>query len=1055
MSSPRWVSDNALALGTMEQHVEARVVTARMLAKMSERTTPDGLPVIARSRTYVDYRPGPAWMLCDFDRKGMPASVSAAIGDAGGMWPALLSVMPGLAQAARVTRASTSAGLWRIDTGEALPHSGGEHHYILAADGADIDRALRTLHDMCWLHGLGWYLIGASGQMLERSVVDSSVRFGERLCFEGAPEVVPPLAQDAAARAPVAHEGCAIDTKIVIPVLTDYELARIHEAKQRARSELEPRAAEVRAAADRRVAEDICSRTGTPQVSAMRIVAARHDRVLLPHIMLDFDHSEPASVEDVLTQPDEFIGETLADPLEGAGYGRGKAIILRSKTEPQRIVINSFAHGHAFYRLCHDARTVGAAVAKADSQHVVDVLCAMVGQAEIAPDEMVGLIAAASAKTKTGIRPIQARLKAERARLAAARRQAQHEQRVVQDNRLTRPLPPPDGARTPVITVVDEALESDPSEEPPMRDATGNIIEVRTIAPWGLHLLTATGSNEVETPEGDQVLPAPPEPVIVRLTPVGVGVLIERYVRFEAEGTRGSPPYEAALQRPFIDALMDMSAAELSMPVARAINTAPLVAMNGNIIDGVGLDRQSGLIHRIEPQLRACLPMHPPTEHEAREALSWLLDVWLVDVSADTTGKLLVLMLCLSMIERVLLKERPAWFVTAGHRGGGKTTLVLMLTVAVFGRLAAAAAWSDKEEERRKALFSYLRQGVAVLVWDNILRGVQITSPAIEKALTSPEISDRVLQELRSETASAATVQIFNGNNIGPKGDMTSCSFRITINVDRPDPENRPFVHPDPLAWTAQNRQKILRCLYTILIYGCQNRPAGQVQKTRFKDWWSLCGWPVELAASLINQGIDCTALMKAGDIRDDEAGAASAMLSTLQAEFGDTAFTAKDIMAILDAGAASFGTDIAKKESADRLFDAFGQMHGRRLDRPTAGTIGKILNNRLVDRPTFVVDSDVAVVLKASWEKHTSRYRVQALPGDGPNYTTAGPATTETMSPISPISLPAAHSRAMGGDGGHGGDNFSQSAPLECVIPGAGASACPPEHGSEMEGEL
>src|SRR4029077_8646323 len=141
--------DNALALGTMEQHVEARVVTARMLAKMSERTTPAGLPVIARSRTYVDYRPGPAWMLCDFDRKGMPASVSAAIGDAGGMWPALLSVMAGPAQAARVTRASTSAGLWRIDTGEALPHSGGEHHYILAVDGADIDRALRTLHDMC------------------------------------------------------------------------------------------------------------------------------------------------------------------------------------------------------------------------------------------------------------------------------------------------------------------------------------------------------------------------------------------------------------------------------------------------------------------------------------------------------------------------------------------------------------------------------------------------------------------------------------------------------------------------------------------------------------------------------------------------------------------------------------------------------------------------------------------------------------------------------------------------------------------------------------------
>ena len=68
-----------------------------------------------------------------------------------------------------------------------------------------------------------------------------------------------------------------------------------------------------------------------------------------------------------------------------------------------------------------------------------------------------------------------------------------------------------------------------------MRDATGNIIEVRTIAPWGLHLLTATGSNAARRRTVMQSLPAPPEPVIVRLTPVGVGVLIERYVRFEAK----------------------------------------------------------------------------------------------------------------------------------------------------------------------------------------------------------------------------------------------------------------------------------------------------------------------------------------------------------------------------------------------------------------------------------------------------------------------------------------------------------------------------------------
>src|SRR5262249_27209954 len=291
-----------------------------------------------------------------------------------------------------------------------------------------------------------------------------------------------------------------------------------------------------------------------------------------------------------------------------------------------------------------------------------------------------------------------------------------------------------------------------------------------------------------------------------------------------------------------------------------------LVAINGAIIAGAGLDRSSGLIFRIEPQLLACLPGTPPTEEDVCMALRWLLDEWLVDVNADATGKLLVIMLCLSLIERVLLKERPAWFVRAGHRGGGKTTLVHMIIMAIFGRMAAAAAWSDNEEERRKQLFSYLRQGVAALCWDNIPRGAQISSASIEKALTSPEVSDRVLGESEFETAPSGTVQIFTGNSIGPKGDMVSRSYEIVISVDRPDPENREFAHPDPIGWTAQHRGKILSCLYTILIYGCQNRPAGQVANTRFKDWWSLCGWPVEHAATLIGKSIDCLTLLNAGE---------------------------------------------------------------------------------------------------------------------------------------------------------------------------------------------
>jgi hypothetical protein len=561
-----------------------------------------------------------------------------------------------------------------------------------------------------------------------------------------------------------------------------------------------------------------------------------------------------------------------------------------------------------------------------------------------------------------------------------------------------------------------------------MRDAGGAIVEICVREPWGLHLLTATGSN-AEAPPGDAGdegdgfgQAAPPEPMIVALSQVRVGLLVEDHIRFETGRTDKKPIYAAAPQTSYIDALIQLGDAS-EMPIVRAINTAPLVAANGNVMTGAGLDRKTGLFHRIEPLLRDCVPAVAPSEHDVAKALRWLLDVWLVDVSANITSKLLVLMMSLSMIERVLLRERPAWFITAGHRGGGKTTLVNMITTAVFGRMAAAAGWSDNEEERRKALFSYLRQSVAVLCWDNVPRGAKITSACIEKALTSPEVSDRVLGESTFETAPGGTVQIFTGNNIGPKGDMCSRSFPIVINVDRPDPENREFKHPDPIGWTEQHRLEILKRLYAILIYGCRNRPKGQIAKTRFKDWWSLCGWPVELAASLIGENIDCLAELRLGEYDDEETAAASTMLSTLKSEFGNKPFGAKEIVDIIEAGTPSFDMPIVPsgpRERTRKFLDAFSELLGRQLNRPTAGTIGKLLNNRLVDRPTLIDASRIAT-LKKHETGHTGRYLVTVAEADrgGWEYASAAHASAETKSPTSPISPQAAGDTAGRGDGG------------------------------------
>jgi hypothetical protein len=950
-------TEQAIALGALRADLasSAKITT---LAKLK-----DNLGAITRSRDFIDYRPGtPAWALIDFDTKGMPDNVASSIEAAGGMWKALLTVAPGLGRATRVSRASTSSGLFRTDTGTQFDGSGGAHHYILVQDGSDIGRFLRDLHDRCWQRGLGWHLISRAGQLLDRSLVDRMVAYGERLCFEGAPVIESPLAQDVTKRTPDVFEGEAVDTELVVPRLTEYERERVKEAKAASAEALGRAAAEIRAQHDRTLAERISTKSGLPINSALRLVTARHRGVLMPHLELDFDHLGIVSVAAVLADPDRFAGETLADPLEGVDYGRCKAKVMRA--DDGGLFIHSFAHGRALYRLRHDARSAKAAIAQAPVDGLIDYAVALEAMTDMEADELADFVATVAKKASIGVQAVKARIAKEHREREKAKRKTALASGG--DGRLTRPRPEFDGELLPTTKFLDEVLASDQREEPPMRDASGNLVEVRVQEPWKLHLLTADGTNAAV--EDTETMKAPAEPGLIRLTPTGVKMLVERYVCFVVQKKNTS--YFGALPGPFVAALMEYSTSDI--PVVRAINTAPLVTTSGQVIDGVGLDRDTGLVHRIDPLLRACVPSKPPAEQDVRDALIFLLDEWLVDVALDRVGKCIAIMLALTLIERALLPERPAFFVTAGQRGGGKTTLVNMITLAALGRRAAAAAWSENSEERKKALFSYLRQSLACVVWDNIPRGAAISCAHIEAALTASDISDRVLGVSHVETVPSTTVQIFTGNSIMPRGDMASRSLMLALNVNRPDPENRAFAHADPLAWTQANRPKIVRALYTLLVAGALNRPKQQEVKTRFKTWWNLVGWSMEYAASLIGTTVNCTELMRAGEAEDEEASAVSTALTIMLEIWGGRSFTSMDVVKAM-----ILEMEDAEKAKAEPICDALGELVGKRLDRPTARSIGKLLTKRLVGRPAWIGDGQVVATLKRSVGHNANTYQI------------------------------------------------------------------------------
>jgi hypothetical protein len=115
----------------------------------------------------------------------------------------------------------------------------------------------------------------------------------------------------------------------------------------------------------------------------------------------------------------------------------------------------------------------------------------------------------------------------------------------------------------------------------------------------------------------------------------------------------------------------------------------------------------------------------------------------------------------LTIIERSVLPERPAFFVTAGRRGGGKTTALIMLLVAATGIRPSAATWSPNEEDRRKSLLSYLIEALSAIIWDNIPRGAQIACSHIEKSCTTAFFSDRRLGASEKVAVSASVVHLF------------------------------------------------------------------------------------------------------------------------------------------------------------------------------------------------------------------------------------------------------------------------------------------------------
>ena len=488
--------NQAIALGALRTGLPERV---QVVTKARLKGTQQD--VIARTGDGIIYRKGqPTFALLDYDTKGMPEEVAAELKRLGGYWPALLSVLPALRAVAYVMRRSTSAGLSRSDTGEKLPESDGLHIYVVVQDGSDTDRFLRSFHDRCWLAGLGWMMVGAGGQLLDRSIVDRCVGGPERLVFEGGPILVPPLEQDQKSRRPVATDGEVLDTVVACPPLTIVENAKLRELKAKEAHRLSSEAAKVRAAFIVQQAKNIIERTGMSARDAERVAARQRNGILLPAVVLPFDEPDFAgcTVADVLADPDRFDGATMADPLEGIKYGPCKAKIMRRPDGTPWI--HSFAHGRTVYGLKLDASAVRAAMEQADNNVVAKIFVELAPAADLDDLDLEGLRNLAAERSGANKRTISAMLNAAQKEHAAKRAEQERKRRFAErtDPRPQIMEPALDAPWLPQMGVLNAVLGGLSSAKPPTRDIDGVIARVCKIAIPNTHAFTPNGANAEE-----------------------------------------------------------------------------------------------------------------------------------------------------------------------------------------------------------------------------------------------------------------------------------------------------------------------------------------------------------------------------------------------------------------------------------------------------------------------------------------------------------------------------------------------------------------------------
>jgi hypothetical protein len=276
-------------------------------------------------------------------------------------------------------------------------------------------------------------------------------------------------------------------------------------------------------------------------------------------------------------------------------------------------------------------------------------------------------------------------------------------------------------------------------------------------------------------------------------------------------------------------------------PTLAGIVYSPTLRPDGTVIDRAGYDPDTGFYLDLNGCTFPPVPDHPDRV-DARGALTTLQALFDEFDFEDPSQLSSVIAAILTLLGRHLIDGPiPMWLFSGTKPGSGKTLLAHCVSLIGTGRLPTTYSQTKDDDEERKRLFTIAVHGDAVVLIDNVTQA--LGSSALNMAITTEEMTDRVLGTNSRVTAPFKAVLMATGNNLTLKGDMFRRVLPIRLDPMVANPEARTFNIPDLRQHIRGNRPALAVAGLTILkayMLAGQPKQAGLSEIGSFERWSAL-----------------------------------------------------------------------------------------------------------------------------------------------------------------------------------------------------------------------